>query len=108
MRRAKTLSDYDSCFFRPAENLMLTSKDTNNAVVQLVDFGCAVSYRKDDAGELESLEASKKRSKNSPLAPRRMLASTPAYCPPEVLRMDQPCTEALPSFDMWSLGSTQF
>lgn len=75
------------------ENLMLSSKDPENAIVKLVDFGCA------------------HLQKNAPWMDHQQkgTASTPAYCPPEVLRemranKGQRHAEIRPSFDMWSLG----
>ncbi|KAG7362707.1 Ser/Thr protein kinase [Nitzschia inconspicua] len=96
------------------ENLMLTSKDTNNAVVQIVDFGCASPYSKEEGLEPT---AKKKRSRlffndktasSDIVLPRRPLASTPAYCPPEILSPTEHDQCILPSFDMWSLGVIVF
>ncbi|KAL3921803.1 MAG: hypothetical protein SGILL_002554 [Bacillariaceae sp.] len=91
-----------------AENLMLTSKDTNNAVVQVVDFGCAAHHRQKDSTGVASAKTEETRAKNASSTQLRMRASTPAYCPPEVLRTDQPCNEVLPTWDMWSLGVILF
>lgn len=92
---------------------MLTSKDTNNAVVQIVDFGCSTPYVKDTDKENTTkkkksrLFVSKDDDSTDVIAPRKPLASTPAYCPPEVLRQ-QENLQILPSFDMWSLGVIVF
>lgn len=99
-----------------AENLMLTSKQTNNAVVQIVDFGCATSYVKEDAAKESTVKRKKlsrifskdQTSTTETITPRKPLASTPAYCPPEVLDPTRRDLQVLPSFDMWSLGVILF
>lgn len=71
---------------------MLSSQNDDDAVIKLVDLGCAHLER--NAPFLDHLQ--------------RGTANTPAYCPPEVLResrekkhMHVSITSA---FDMWSLG----
>lgn len=90
------------------ENLMLSNKDTDKAVLKIVDFGCAhrLVDGQDNDGHLQH---------------RAMgTAATPAYSPPEVLKFfreqklkcqhnddgDEECAHAdiRPTFDMWSLG----
>jgi len=74
------------------ENLMLSSKDADDAVIKLVDFGCA---------HLAS---------HAPFQDHQQkgTANTPAYCPPEVLlearKAKHRHVTIEPSFDMWSLG----
>jgi len=71
---------------------MLSSNDDADAVVKLVDFGCAHLER------------------NAPFLDhqKKATANTPAYCPPEVLlevkvnKHRHPTIKS--SFDMWSLG----
>jgi Protein kinase domain len=76
------------------ENLMLSSKHSSDAIIKLVDFGCAQVTHGDDVT---------KRLKSVGNCMNEGVARTPAYCPPEVLesvrkngggRID-------PSFDMW-------
>jgi serine/threonine protein kinase/phage pi2 protein 07 len=76
------------------ENLMLSTDNPSDAVIKLVDFGCAqVTHHDYDYVFHQS--------------PRKKIASTPAYCPPELFQrnnnhvMDQ-------SMDMWALGIILF
>lgn len=78
---------------------MLSSKNPADAVMKLVDLGCA--HMK------QPQQQDQQQSKNDQNKERRMsTASTPAYCPPEVLRdMRQNRRPSIdPSFDAWSLG----
>jgi len=74
------------------ENLMLSSPDPENAIIKLVDLGCA------------------HLTKNAPWMDHQQkgTANTPSYCAPEVLREmkmnKKRHAEISPSFDMWSLG----
>jgi len=69
---------------------MLTTKDSKNATIQLVDFGCAHKVRSPEETDDHT---------------HRGTASTPAYCPPEVLREYRTKhAHVQTSFDMWSLG----
>lgn len=73
-----------------AENLMLSSEKQSDAVIKLVDFGCAQIVDHD-----------------SPLYDRSgsfVAANTPGYSPPEMIRKDRKMKELHPSVDMWSLG----
>jgi tRNA A-37 threonylcarbamoyl transferase component Bud32 len=76
------------------ENLMLSTKHASDAVIKVVDFGCAQVTNGDDLAESFSSEA---------FAPNAGVARTPAYCPPEVL--EAMCLKdgrrIEPSFDMW-------
>jgi Protein kinase domain len=76
------------------ENLMLSSEHSSDAVIKVVDFGCAQVTHEDDV--LNSL-CSETNSRN------KGVARTPAYCPPEVLETVRESVEARvdPSFDMW-------
>jgi serine/threonine protein kinase len=69
------------------ENLMLSTKNSSDAVIQLVDFGCAQVTH---AGDWVTLP------------PPKTLGNTPAYCPPEVFRRKRRVMD--PSMDMWALG----
>lgn len=77
------------------ENLMLSSKHSSDAIIKLVDFGCAQVTHGDDV--TKRLRTSGRVDLNKGV-PR-----TPAYCPPEVLeairKNDGGRIE--PSFDMW-------
>lgn len=78
------------CDLKP-ENLMLSSKNNSDAVIKLIDFGCAMVVEGDDddvhdaAGSLS------------------LKGRTLAYCPPEIL--DQSLLKLDPSVDMWALVS---
>jgi hypothetical protein len=69
------------------ENIMLNSLNPSNAVVKLIDFGCAVVTT-----------AAATIAKPTPL-----LGRTLAYCPPEVLEGSDDA--ASPSADMYALGT---
>jgi len=77
---------------------MLSSQNSSDAVIKVVDFGCAQVTQGDMADVLDE-------------APRVDGGGgrTPAYTPPEVLRRKrakkkQGDTRIKPSFDTWSLG----
>jgi CRP-like cAMP-binding protein len=59
------------------ENIMLSTENASDAVVKLVDFGCAVT------------------------SPIQTTSHTPAYSPPETFQKN---TAVLPPRDMWALG----
>eukprot|EP00957_Ditylum_brightwellii_P010814 820006-Ditylum_brightwellii.AAC.1 len=69
------------------ENLMLSSKSRDDAVIKLVDFGCSevISPERDEDA---------------------LTAGTIAYSPPEALIYSNgvPRKTIKPSFDMWSMG----
>jgi serine/threonine protein kinase len=71
------------------ENIMLSSESTSDAVIKLVDFGCAQVI-----------------DQESPFASNQVKTSvnTPAYCPPEVLKLKGKESNLDPTFDMWALG----
>ena len=75
------------CDLKP-ENLMLSSLNPSDAVIKLIDFGCAVVIGDDDDDHEDE------RTKST--------GRTLAYCPPEVL--GNTFTSINPSVDMWSLG----
>ena len=75
------------CDLKP-ENLMLSSLNPSDAVIKLIDFGCAVVIGDDDEDNTDG------RTKST--------GRTLAYCPPEVL--SSTFTAINPSVDMWSLG----
>lgn len=74
------------------ENLLLSSKETSDAVIKLVDLGCAHF--------VGVIPDHQQRQKGT--------ANTPAYCPPEVIKESRDNgnghVSIAPSFDMWSLG----
>lgn len=76
------------CDLKP-ENLMLSSLNPSDAVIKLIDFGCAVVIGDDDDDDHED-----ERAKST--------GRTLAYCPPEVL--SNTYSTINPSVDMWSLG----
>lgn len=71
------------------ENLMLSSKNPMDAVIEVVDFGCAQII--DDKSPF--YEASTKIS-----------ATTPGYSPPEMIDNSTKLTHLDPSMDMFALG----
>ena len=73
------------------ENLMLSTENPSDAVIKLVDFGCAQVSSEDStfAGTPEEIGSVDK---------------TPAYCPPEVLDPRNKNAKMDPSMDMWALG----
>jgi len=70
------------------ENLMLSSQKASDAVVKLVDFGCAEVFDDKDEATIESVGS-------------RGGGLTAAYSPPESLLKN---VAIKPSTDMWSLG----
>jgi len=70
------------------ENLMLSTEKATDAVVQVVDFGCA------EVSTDKTLLTAKKE----------IGGNTPAYCPPESFHRDFPDKPMDASLDMWSLG----
>lgn len=75
------------------ENLMLSTEQASDAVVKLVDFGCAQVADEDSVF----------LSDDDVQGPGR----TPAYCPPEVLdpRKNRNGTNKMePTMDIWALG----
>ena len=75
------------------ENSMLSTENQSDAVIKLVDFGCAQVTAEDSAFPV-AVDVSKKGE----------AVNTPAYCPPEVLDKKRSKSTIDPSFDMWSLG----
>jgi serine/threonine protein kinase len=71
------------------ENIMLNSLNPSNAVVKLIDFGCAVVMTTTAAAMIAK--------------PTPLLGRTLAYCPPEVLEGSDDA--ASPSADMYALGT---
>lgn len=77
------------------ENLMLSSAHSSDAVIKVVDFGCAQVTFGDMVGVLDA-----------PTTHNQGAARTPAYSPPEIIemiRMKEKRTSHRigPSFDMW-------
>jgi serine/threonine protein kinase/Ca2+-binding EF-hand superfamily protein len=71
------------------ENLMLSSKNQTDAVIELVDFGCAQIIDETSPFYEESLLIS---------------ATTPGYSPPEMVDKSLKLTHLAPSMDMFSIG----
>jgi CRP-like cAMP-binding protein len=74
---------------------MLSSRNPSDAVIKLVDFGCAqVLEEKPNRGRLEG-----------PVTEFSIAGKTLAYCPPEVLKTGSGGKYNMdPSMDMWALG----
>jgi len=71
------------------ENLMLSSKNQADAVIELVDFGCAQVLDKNSPFYEETSSIS---------------ATTPGYSPPEMVDKSIKLTHLEPSMDMFSIG----
>ncbi len=73
------------------ENVMLTSVSSSDAIIQVVDFGCAQVV--DDPDSISSQKSSS-------------LTTTPAYSAPEVLKQQRAKKPVAidARFDMWALG----
>jgi serine/threonine protein kinase len=74
------------------ENLMLSSSNSSDAVIKIVDFGCAQVVIEDGRLSVNTVG--------------RATSNTPAYSPPEVLEEKKLKKKELlkTSFDMWALG----
>jgi serine/threonine protein kinase len=74
------------------ENLMLSSSNSSDAVIKIVDFGCAQVMIED--GPLANKNVT------------RAASNTPAYSPPEILEKKKMNSKDSidASFDMWALG----
>ena len=80
------------------ENLMLSSENSSDAVIKLVDFGCAQVV--DKASPLYDDTIDNSEGKNKVFA-----AITPGYSPPEIIGSEARNIKHLePSMDMFSLG----
>lgn len=71
------------------ENLMLSTRNSTDAVIQIVDFGCAYVDRSDGTEDDGAVPSS------------GGIGKTLAYCPPEQLRKG---SQMHPSMDIWALG----
>jgi len=81
------------------ENIMLSTNSSSDAVIKLVDFGCA-EILPQGLNEMDidgDAPVVSKRNYNN----NGLIGATPAYCPPETL-VDR--TPLAPPHDMWSLG----
>lgn len=74
------------------ENLMLSTENPSDAVIKLVDFGCAQVTAEDSTFS------------GAEPATDSTAGKTPAYCPPEVLNKRRKKSKIDPSMDMWALG----
>jgi len=84
------------------ENLMLSTSDRRDGVVQLVDFGCAEVEGEDDDDDdhdIDDLTTKNGKGKKKKVG---MGGFTPAYCPPEAFT--DRSAPPLPPADMWALG----
>jgi serine/threonine protein kinase len=74
------------------ENLMLSSANSSDAVIKIVDFGCAQVVIEDGRLSVNTVG--------------RATSNTPAYSPPEILEEKKMKKKELlkTSFDMWALG----
>jgi len=80
---------------------MLSSTNSSEAVIQVVDFGCAQTLVDDLEGRLDPME---RQSQGG-------TAATPAYSPPEIIEQRRRAKKnpkerkpVDPSFDCWALG----
>jgi serine/threonine protein kinase len=73
------------------ENLMLSSENSSDAVIKVVDFGCAQIIDK----------ASPYYDHNAKTV---IAANTPGYSPPEVIDKSKKLTRLDPSMDMFAIG----
>jgi protein kinase D len=84
------------CDLKP-ENLMLSSQNSSDAVIKIVDFGCARVTHGDMADVFDKAGPQDAGG-----------GRTPAYTPPDYLRMKRSKKKQHnridPSFDTWSLG----
>lgn len=80
------------------ENLMLSTENPTDAVIKVVDFGCADVVAEDSLLQNLTLLDGQKNKFHAPGA------NTPAYCPPEALQKSSESSPRDASFDMWSLG----
>jgi Protein kinase domain len=82
------------------ENLMLSSPHCSDAIIKLVDFGCAqVTHSGDDVDVVVTKRLRRTERNNV----NQGVPRTPAYCPPEVLNSirNNDGAPIEPSFDMW-------
>jgi len=88
------------------ENIMLSSSNASNAVVKLVDFGCAEVNEAIAEDAIDNVSNYDTNNPNKPPSIRyaseeELIGRTPAYCPPESFLTGQP---ARASMDMWAVG----
>lgn len=87
------------------ENLMLSTERVGDAVIKVVDFGCAHVVSEEEKSESKKRRDTIKDLTSSSSPWNRPL--TPAYCPPECFEKDPASKNSLlihPSMDMWGLG----
>jgi Protein kinase domain len=89
------------------ENLMLSSRNPSDAVIKLIDFGCAVIMNDSDwlldsesATSTAAVTTTSAAAAATP-APPLLHGRTLAYSPPEIL--NQKLDKLDPSVDMWAL-----
>ena len=99
---------------------MLSSANADDAVIKVVDFGCAQTIIEDSDGHMIDMRCEDDKDRGA--------ANTPAYCPPEILerknaqikrtkaknkqtnrffptiKKKEDISQLDPSFDMWALG----
>jgi Protein kinase domain len=88
------------------ENLMLSSSNPSDAVIKVIDFGCAVIMNDQDGDLDDDPKFSTINATACPAptpAPVLLHGRTLAYSPPEIL--SQSVTKVEPSVDMWALGT---
>lgn len=101
------------------ENLMLSTENAKDAVVQVVDFGCAqVQLDDDEAYDITGRTANATHHNSGRRTATVASTGTPAYSPPEVINRQQQKRKGHdkktrssteddrlnPSIDMWALG----
>jgi serine/threonine protein kinase len=99
-----------SCDMKP-ENLMLSTEIAKEAIIQVVDFGCAQVELDDDeafdiTGRNEAYLARGNSAFKRQTSTNKPVASTPAYSPPEALDKHKKISTCHvdPSLDMWAMG----
>eukprot|EP00550_Attheya_septentrionalis_P001543 CAMPEP_0198291050 /NCGR_PEP_ID=MMETSP1449-20131203/8707_1 /TAXON_ID=420275 /ORGANISM="Attheya septentrionalis, Strain CCMP2084" /LENGTH=853 /DNA_ID=CAMNT_0043989641 /DNA_START=254 /DNA_END=2815 /DNA_ORIENTATION=+ len=75
------------------ENLMLSTPNSSDAVIKVVDFGCAEVHNQD------SLFSDMDDKKNN-----TRVGKTPAYAPPESFEPGAADKPLQPTYDMWGMG----
>lgn len=83
------------------ENIMLSSSNPSDAVIKLIDFGCAVVLP--DNSAISRSNENDNEAWDDDSGPIRLTGRTLAYSPPEILNQSQ--TTLDPSADMWALVS---
>ena len=84
------------------ENLMLSTNNPSDAVIKIVDFGCAQIITDGGVGLQALMDNDRDAKEEDDVS--GMIGNTPAYCAPEILDESIQTTVLEPSMDMWALG----